>query len=260
MFSPNLSSPLWWLAFFYGLYTAAVLASFWSLYNGQDVKLLNLAVFFIAIATSTTLAWLLGMPDARPTLNGPFLVIYFPLTALACGLGALLLFGQPYKSTVGNPQPIDQTPLFDEIAKLLGITIGISLILFMWRTVMGVVSSTAVEFAAFRHMIGSISYNIEFWIGLVVPLVLLMIASIRGTTFGKVTAAALLLFGMLAGRLEFILTSEVMPLGSMGELRPQFASYMPNLWEVLVVLFGLSTMLIIYTLGNRYLKLDEFSD
>ncbi len=253
--SPNPASPLWWLAILYGIYSAVLLVMFWKLHNDQDVKSLSFAVFFIAIATSTTLAWLLGMPDARPALNGPFMALYFPLTALACGFAVLLMF-TPAKEAYGNPQPIDRTPLLDEMAKLLGIIIGISLVLFLWRTIMGAGSSSAVEYAAFKHMTGSISYNIELWIGLVIPFVLLMIPSVRSTVGGKATATAFILLGMLAGRLEFILTSEVMPMGSLGELRPQLVSYMPNVWEVLVLLFGLSTVLLVYTLGNRFLKLD----
>ena len=254
-FSPNPASPLWWLAILYGIYAAVLLVSFWKLSNNQDVKSLSFGVFFIAIATSTTLAWLLGMTDARPALNGPFMALYFPLTALACGFAVLLMF-TPAKATFGNPQPMDRTPLLDEMAKLLGIIIGVSLVLFLWRTIMGAVSSSAVEYDAFRHMIGSISYNIELWIGLVVPFVLLMIPSVRSTAGGKVAATALVLFGMLAGRLEFILTAEVVPMGSLRELRPEIVSYMPHLWEVFVLLFGLSTVLLVYTLGQRFLKLD----
>jgi hypothetical protein len=51
-----------------------------------------------------------------------------------------------------------------------------------------------------------------------------------------------------------------MPLGAMAEGMPSFVSYMPTIWEVFIALFGLSVMLLIYTLGDRYLKLEEASD
>jgi hypothetical protein len=47
-----------------------------------------------------------------------------------------------------------------------------------------------------------------------------------------------------------------MPLGAMAEGRADFVSYLPTIWEVFVALFGISVVLLVYTLGDRYLQLD----
>ncbi|MBW2412397.1 MAG: polysulfide reductase NrfD, partial [Deltaproteobacteria bacterium] len=36
-----------------------------------------------------------------------------------------------------------------------------------------------------------------------------------------------------------------------------FISYFPSIWEWLVFLLALAIMLLLYTLGERYLKLEE---
>ena len=256
LLSPNLASPLWWLAMLYGVYLVVLLASFWRIQTAQVSKLLSTMVFLIAIATSTTLGWLIGMPDALPAMNGSFLTIYFPITAFACGLAAVLLFSLAYARPSGNPTSTAQADLYDEVAKVFGIVIGVTLVLFLWRAIIGGVSSSAVELGAFKRMMQSLSFQTELWVGLVAPLVLMLIPSVRVTTWGKVVASLLLLVGMFAGRLEFILTAEIQPMGQMAEGLPQFVGYFPTISEVFVAIFGLAVMLLLYALGERYFDLD----
>lgn len=254
--SPNPSSPLWWLAMLYNVYFVILLSAFWRIHTGKMSKTLGVLIFLLAICTSTTLGWLLGMTDARPTLNASFFSVYFPLTGFASGVAALILFSMACAHLSGQEVPEDRSALYNEFGRLMGITAGMVLVLFLWRTISGGISSTAVEYRAFKHMIGSVPYNIELWLGLAVPTVLMLVPSIRATVWGKVAASVLLLVGMFAGRLEFVLSGVIRPLGQMAEGRPEIVSYMPTVYEVFVALFGLSVMLLIYTIGERYLKLE----
>ena len=257
LLSPNPASPLWWLAMLYGLYLVALVASFWAMHSAQASKALGTLVFVIAIGTSTSLGWLVGMTDARPVLNPTFLSVYFPITAFACGLAAVLLFSIASSYFADSSLSEQQTELFNEIAKMFGVVTGVVLVLFAWRAITGGISSSEVEFAAFKHVMRSFSYQVEIWLGLVLPFILMLIPSMRATTWGKVAAASLLLAGMFFGRLELVLSGEVMPLGPMAEGQPQFVNYFPTISEIFVTLFGLATMLLIYTLGERYLRLDR---
>jgi molybdopterin-containing oxidoreductase family membrane subunit len=254
--SPNPSSPLWWLAMLYNVYFVILLSAFWRIHTGKMNKTLGVLIFLIAIGTSTTLGWLMGMTDARPTLNASFFSVYFPLTGFASGVAAYLLFSIASARFSGRELTEYRSALYNEFARIMGIVAGMVLVLFLWRTISGGISSTAVEYGAFKHMIGSIPYNIEFWLGLAVPTLLMLVPSIRATVWGKITASTLVLVGMFAGRLEFVLSGVVRPLGQMAEGRPEFVSYMPTVYEVLVAVFGLSAVLLIYTIGERYLKLE----
>jgi molybdopterin-containing oxidoreductase family membrane subunit len=247
---------LWWLATLYSLYFVILLSAFWRIHTGKMSKPLGVLIFVIAILTSTTLGWLLGMTDARPTLNASFFSFYFPLTGFASGIAVVILFSMVSMHLSRQEIPDGRSALYNEFGRLMGIVAGMVAVLFLWRTISGGISSTAVEYGAFKHMIGSVPYNMEFWLGLVVPTVLMLIPSIRATVWGKVTASFLLLVGMFAGRLEFVLSGVVRPLGQMAEGRPEIVSYMPTVYEVFVALFGLSVMLLIYTIGERYLKLE----
>ena len=257
LLSPNPASPLWWLAILYMAYFILLLTAFRRIQSGHISKALGIFIFIIAIFTSTTLGWLMGMADARPTLNASFFSFYFPLTGLVSGMAALILASMIDVHLSGQTVSEEKSALYNEFARLMGIVAGMVAVLFLWRTISGGISSTAVEYQAFKHMIGSIPYNIEFWLGLVIPTVLMLAPAMRVTMWGKVTASVLILVGMFAGRLEFVLSGVVRPLGQMAEGRPEIVGYMPTVYELFVALFGLSVMLLVYTIGERYLKFDS---
>ena len=257
LFTPNFASPLWWLGMLYGLYLVVLLLSFRKMHKARISRGLGIFTFITAIATSTALGWLFGLPDARPVFSANFLAMYFPLTGFASALAAVLLFSMAYHHFAQIPLSEGERNLYDDLGKLFGVVMFLTFIFFMWRTIVGGVSATAVEFAGFRHMLGSGWYHLALWVGLVIPLVLLGIPSVRNATWGKVTSAALFLVGMFAGRLEMVLSGLVMPTGPKAEGQPPFVGYLPTIWEVFVVVFALAAMLLIYTLGERHLKLSE---
>jgi molybdopterin-containing oxidoreductase family membrane subunit len=92
---------------------------------------------------------------------------------------------------------------------------------------------------------------------LIIPLVLVAVPSVRQASWGKVTSSALFLVGMFAARLEMVLSGLIMPTGPKAEGQPPFVSYWPSIWEVFVFVFALSVLLLVYTIGERHLKLSE---
>jgi molybdopterin-containing oxidoreductase family membrane subunit len=82
------------------------------------------------------------------------------------------------------------------------------------------------------------------------------IPSVRATIWGKVAASALVLLGMFAGRLESLLAGQLIPTGPMALGVLEIVTYAPTIWEWLVVAFALAVMLLLYTLGEQYLKLE----
>jgi molybdopterin-containing oxidoreductase family membrane subunit len=212
------------------------------------------------MATSTALGWLFGLPDARPAFSANFLAMYFPLTGFGSALAAVLLFSLAYHHYAKIPLSEGDSNLYGDLSKLFGVVMVLTLVFFIWRTIVGGVSASAVEFAGFRHMLGSGWYHLALWVGLVIPLVLIAMPSVRAATWGKVTSAILFLIGMFAGRLELVLSGLVMPTGPKAEGQPPFVSYWPSIWEVFVFVSALAVLLFVYTLGESKLKLSEVSE
>jgi molybdopterin-containing oxidoreductase family membrane subunit len=248
--SPNLTSTLWWMGVLYGLYLVFLVVTFWRM-----GKALCILAFLFAIAASSTLGATFGLTESRPAFFGGFMPVYFLLTALLGGLAAIVLVSLAYYHFARGGLPEEQAPLFNELGKMFGLVIGIVLLFFVWRTIVGL-SATYPEFVAFKHIVGSWPYHFELWLGLVIPLLLMAIPSVRATIWGKVVASALVLLGMFAGRMESLLAGQLIPTGPMALGVLEIVTYAPTIWEWLVVAFALAVMLLLYTLGEQYLKLE----
>lgn len=260
IFSPNFSSPLWWLGMLYGVYFVVLLLSIWRMNTAQVNKGLGILTFILAIGTATVLGWLFGFPEARPVHSANFLAMYFPLTGFASAVAAVLLVSLTYHYFSQKPLSQSDKILYDDLGSLFGMVLAVTLIFFVWRTIVGGVSASAVEFAGFRHILSSGWYHLALWVGLVIPLVLIVIPSVRKATWGKIVTSVLFLVGMFAGRLEMVLSGLVMPTGPKAEAQPPFVSYWPTIWEVLVFVFALALLLLIYTIGERHLKLTASTE
>jgi len=57
--------------------------------------------------------------------------------------------------------------------------------------------------------------------------------------------------------MESLIVGQSRPVGPKAEHYPQFISYFPSIWEWLVFIFALAVLLLLYTMGERYLRLVE---
>ena len=161
------------------------------------------------------------------------------------------------KQLTGNGVPVE---LYDEITLIFTyvttIVVGFTLLKF------AIESATVVpEFLVyhkFEHAFGIfLGLQVEVLLGLFLPCVLLLIPSIRKSVGGKIVTSGMILIGALFMHMEILLAGQSHPVGPKAEQYPEFIKYFPSIWEFLVFLFALTIMLILYTLGERYLKLTE---
>jgi len=122
-------------------------------------------------------------------------------------------------------------------------------------------ATTVPEFLVYRQFENAFGavwiFNTEVLLGLFLPFILLLIPSVRKSVGGKILTSALVLVGMLFMNLEILLAGQSHPVGPKAEQFAQFISYFPSVWEFLVFIFSLAIMLLLYTLGERFLKLTE---
>ena len=110
----------------------------------------------------------------------------------------------------------------------------------------------------FAHAFGEWrGFHVEVLLGLFLPFVLLLSSSLRKSTGGKIVTSALVLVGTLMMHMEILLAGQSHPVGPKAEQYPEFMSYFPSIWEWLVFVLAVAVMLLLYTLGERYLKLAE---
>jgi len=264
LLSPNFSSPIWWMGAIYSVELVVLVVKFALMHKGDwhsgFSKFLATASFILALVAPLMIGSVFGITESRVTYFGPVMSIYCLLMAFMSGTALFLFYSLIVQKLTGNGVPAE---LYDEIALIFtyatAVVVGFTLLKF------AIESATVVpEFLVYRqfeHAFGAIQgFHTEVLFGLFLPFVLLLIPSVRKSMGGKIIATVLILIGTLFMHMEILLAGQSHPVGPKAEQYPEFIQYFPSIWEFLVFLFALTIMLILYTLGERYLKLTELPE
>lgn len=258
--SPNFSSPLWWMGAIYALELVFLMIKFWRMqvgdFHSMGSKIIGVAAFISAIAATSTLGMVFGTLYARPTYFGGFASVYFLASALLSGIALIILFSLAYYKLAKNGISDDEVPQYTDLGKILAFAAGLTLVLFVIRTIVGL-SNSGSEFLAFDHTVGSYSFQFVLWLGLVLPMVLMLLPKVRASNTGKIIAAALVLIGLFVERMDYVLIGQLKPLGVRATGIPELVAHNNTIWEWLVVISAMAILLLLFTLGEQYLKLGS---
>lgn len=256
--TPNLSSPIWWMGLFYMMLLFILMYKFYRIHEGAEHgkidKILAVLALLLEVAALSTLGSVFGLIEARPTFFGEYIQVYFFFTAIISGASAILFFSLAQYKLTNTGMPKELEPMYNWLARILGGAIGFTLILSIWRILLGLYSNRP-EFAVLHHMINSIPYKIEIFVGLLLPFALMIIPSIRRTCNGKLAAAVLLFIGLGIGRMNMIMLGQLQPVIPKNPDNA-ISVYFPSWGEWMIALFALAIMLFLYTIGEKYMKLE----
>ena len=261
MLSPNFSSPIWWMGAIYGVELVVLTVKFALMHKGDWhsglSKLLATASFILALVAPLMIGSIFGITESRVTYFGPVMSIYCLLMAFMSGTAFFLFYSLLVNKLTGNGVPAE---LYDEFTLIFtyatAIVVGFTLLKFTIES--ATVVPEFLVYHKFEHAFGAIQgFHTEVLLGLFLPFVLLLIPSVRNSVGGKIVTSVLILIGTLLMHMEILLAGQSHPVGPKAEQYPEFVKYFPSIWEFLVFLFALTIMLILYTLGERYLKLTE---
>lgn len=265
MLSPNLSSPIWWMGAIYSVELAVLALKFWKMHTGDYhsgfSRLLGTASFVLALIAPLMIGSVFGLTESRATYFGPVMSIYCLLMAVLSGTALFILYSLVVGRVTGAASTGEYgAVLYDEFTLILTYSAGIVTAFTLLKII--IESSTTIPaflvYHKFEYLFGSIGvFGTEVILGLFLPFVLLLIPSVRGSAGGRVLASALIFVGSLARHMEILLAGQSHPVGPKAEQFPQYVQYVPSIWELLVLVFALAVMLLLYTLGERYLKLNE---
>jgi molybdopterin-containing oxidoreductase family membrane subunit len=265
MLSPNLSSPIWWMGAIYSVELAVLALKFWKMHTGDYhssfSKLLGTASFVLALIAPLMIGSVFGLTESRATYFGPVMSIYCLLMAVLSGTALFILYSMVVGRVTGTAASGEfAAVLYDEFTLILTYAAGIVTAFTLLKII--IESSTTIPaflvYHKFEHLFGSIGvFGTEIILGLFLPFILLLIPSVRGSVGGRILASALIFVGCLARHMEILLAGQSHPVGPKAEQFPEYVQYVPSGWELMVLVFALAVMLLLYTLGERYLKLNE---
>jgi molybdopterin-containing oxidoreductase family membrane subunit len=266
MISPNFSSPIWWMSFIYSLELVVLILKFWRMHAGDwhsafSKTLANLS-FLGALIAPLMIGAVFGLTESRVTYFGPVMSIYCLALAFLSGIALYLFYDLLTARVTGKEITGAKVVINNEFTRIFAYALGTVVVITIVKLTIeqATVVPEFLNYHKFEHAFGTWRiFHTEIILGLFLPFVLMAIPSLRVSNAVRITAALLTLLGTLAIHMEILLAGQSRPVGPKAEQFSEFISYFPSIWEWLVFLLSVAVMLLLYTLGERYLKLEEAS-
>lgn len=215
----------------------------------------TLALLFALLAYAVE-GSLFAHVEARPFWHGPLYAIDFFLGASLCGVAWLLALGIITYRLRGEEIPPRLRNLYLEMAEILALLLSLLLLFTAYKMGHGLFEPAKAKVIAL-YLKGS--FSLSFWlfeiaIGIVVPLFLLVFSAARGNMNGIFVSSVMVLVGYFVKRYDFVVASQAYPLIKRNTL---LESYAPTSLEILLISGIIAAVLLIYTLGVKFLPLKE---
>lgn len=258
--SPQFTAPIWWMGVFYSLDLVFLILEFAFLlkHKTKKAQIFGLAAFISGVTAQSTLGAIFGVIEGRPYWYGPYLPIYFIISAIVSGTALILFFTIITYRTTGDEFPSSLKMLCLELGKFLALFIGIALFCTIWKTIMCIYGHPHLKYEAVMALLnGPLSLN--FWvfevlIGSLVPFFIL-IAPGTPSIQRTFVAALLVITGMIFTRYDLVVAGQIYPVWG-----GNYALYSPNYLEWFILIACMGACLLFYTLGVRFLPLKEEPD
>lgn len=255
-----ISSPMWWMGLFYLSYAVFLVWKFllvnkgdWS--SGQS-KFVGIASFVTVIFAHATLGSVFGMMGMRPFWYGGMVPVYFLITAALSGLAFIMLFiNLDYGMNQANMSDKVRSAMTRYMPPIFGLALGLVLVFTIARTVTGLWSNVPELNLPMRHIVGTFWYQAEIWLGMVLPLAL-MLSSQRTNAKVQTLAGLLVILALFIGRYEYVVGGQLVPMFK-GAWYDDLLMYAPSMTEWGVVILAAAIGLLLYAFGEKKLSLAD---
>ncbi len=266
LFSPNISSPIWWMGAIYSLELVVLILKFQRVHAGDwsstTSKTLGIIGFLCALIAPLMIGSVFGITESRVTYFGPIMSVYCMFMAILSGSALCLFYNLIHAQITGNGITDDKDSLFKELTRIfagsLGAVIILTLIKFSFEG--STVMPEFLNYDKYAQAFGSIAgMNTEVILGLFLPFILISIPGLHYNNSTRILTSALVLVGTLAMHMEILLAGQSRPVGPKAEQFPEVVSYFPSIWEWFIFMLSIAVILLLFSLGERFLKLEAKS-
>jgi molybdopterin-containing oxidoreductase family membrane subunit len=213
------------------------------------------------VAAHSNLGAVFGMLHGREFWYGPYMPIYFIVSAMMSGGAAIIFFScLAWK--------IDHTVLsrrmeraIKAVCQLTILLIAIILFFTFWKIISGIVAPE--KYIAIQAFLTG-PYAANFWIaellmGLVIPFILLIRS--KGIDINKMfIATGFMMVGIFFMRYDLVLAGQIVPVFHALNVQEynSLLSYMPSFHEISVVVGGLCVATVLFMFGEKVLNAHKF--
>lgn len=257
----QIRSPMFWMGAFYLLYLVFLVLKFSFLqrrdWHSPASRATGMASFITVIIAHATLGLIFGMMAMRPYWYGAYVPLYFLATAALSGV-AFAIFFTHLAHSLGLDSATQRMRrlMVDVMPRVFALTLGVVLIFTIVQVITGLWTNNPDVASVMWYKLGTPWFHVMFWLGLVVPFVMLLNPGIRVQPGMQSLAALLVIIGLFIGRMEFVVGGQQVPVFK-GTWYPDLLTYTPSLTEWGVVILAAGIGLLIYAYGAWRLQLDD---
>ncbi len=266
--SPNLQSAIWWMGTLYGVYLVFIIIEFYFLmtHNHKGAFWAGLGGFLAGISAHSNLGAVFGLLEARPFWHGPFLPIYFILSAMASGSAlVILIFSVAYGGVDRLPEKAKEA--VKGITKLFGLLLGILIFFEIWKLITSIYGAPPEKFeATMALMFGPLKVSFwlfEIFLGMLLPFLIIIFtkaSNLKAAYYASISA----MVGIFFMRYNLVVAGQVVPMrepapgaGIQGATADGLVHYFPSFSEIAVVVGAIAICIGLYLAAERFLNLSE---
>jgi molybdopterin-containing oxidoreductase family membrane subunit len=230
----------------------------------QNHSLSRVTGFFgllFGVAAHSNLGAVFGMLHGREFWYGPYMPIYFIVSAMMSG-GAAIIFFTCFAWMI-NPEILNERKerAIKAVSQLTVMLISIIMFFTVWKIISGIVAPE--KFLAIKAFVAG-PYASYFWIGeiglgLVIPLILLVRSKGMKVQLMFV-ATGMMLVGIFFMRYDLVLAGQIVPVfhALHVEEYSSLLTYAPSFHEIAIVTAGLALAGVAFILGEKILNGHQF--
>ena len=261
--SPSPGSPMWWMGTVYGIYLGVLVFELVTNLLGF-AKLAHIACVVsagVACVAPTTLGLVFGSLVSRPFWQGSIAPLYLIATAILSGASVLGIVFVLVNRLRLPGHGAEATGVIVGIRRLLVILLGLVIAYMAIRSLAAVTIGSAADRAAVEALavgpLGPVSWIVRIGLGLLVPLALVAWPGKRVAR--RVFAASwLIMIGLFVDRLTFVTAGQIAPsTAASGIVSSPYASYVPSLDEIGIVVGAVAAVALVYVLVERFIDLSS---
>ena len=254
------SSPLYWKVICVSLYVLSLLVLFvrmlkadWSMESLRPNALITL---ILALGVTAIAGMVYGSQSFRPFWASGDIPVAFIFESLLGGLAFIYFFTYLAYGFNAAAMPEGVKRLFnDRLPGLFALAIFVHLVFVLARTANGLYGNLE-GLQVWQHLAASPLFLVEVFIGLLLPLALMLAPGTRTRPGVQILAALLVMNALLISRYEYIIGGQLVPMFK-GAWAPDLLTYAPSTTEWLLLLIAILLSNVVNAFGEVTLRLGK---
>ncbi len=256
------TSPIWWMSVLYALELPLIVIEVVLLLLNKEkyTFIASLVGFLVGISAYSNMGFVFSANISRPFWHGPFIPLFFILSALGLGAAFVLILLFIYSNKMDKEKFVFANGIY---SKTLFVVLLAVLFAIIWRSVTILYGNELLLYPAAKQLLaGSLAFNFwffEIFIGIVLPLIILLASKFKSPTASFI-ASIMVIIGVFFMRYDTVIAGQLVAVISPYFSQAKIASYIPSLSEVSLFISAWGVMGFFYSLGVRILRLEEVEE